>query len=142
MSRHSLNRTPLRALSTAALLGIALVGTVPQVRPLEAEPTAARHLTVVHTSPSADSTVTGAPAEIRVTFSEVPRVGGTTLRLTTVSNAFVAATTAARNADNPAEYVFRPQAPMPAGAYTVHWRTISSDGHTVRGTFEFRVTAE
>ena len=37
------------------------------------------------------------------------------------------------------EFRAKPPENMPAGAYTVDWRGLSSDGHPMRGTFEFTV---
>jgi methionine-rich copper-binding protein CopC len=38
------------------------------------------------------------------------------------------------------ELVMRPAAPLPEGAYTVAWQTLSAaDGHTLQGYFGFRV---
>ena len=37
------------------------------------------------------------------------------------------------------EFRAKPPENMPAGAYTVDWRGLSSDGHPMLGTFEFTV---
>jgi methionine-rich copper-binding protein CopC len=33
-----------------------------------------------------------------------------------------------------------PPADLPAGAYTVDWRGLASDGHPMQGTFGFTIT--
>lgn len=99
------------------------------------------HLRLVATSPAADSAVAGSPAEIRLFFSEAPRLRGTTIRLTRGADELVESTEAAADPEDAKELFIRPASPLAPGAYTVHWRVIAEDGHTQRGTFEFRVTA-
>lgn len=142
MSGYRSNGVLMRVFGAAILFAVVLAATFLDVRSVEAEPTAVRHLTLVSTNPSADTVLAEGPEEIRLVFSEAPREGGTTLRLTGAGNALMATTDATRDSDNPTQYFFRPQAPLPAGDYTVHWRTVANDGHTMRGTFGFRVASE
>ncbi len=130
-----------RILGVAALFCVVFAATFLEASSAQ-EPSAVLHLTLVSTNPSADTVLTEAPEEIRLVFSEAPREDGTTLRLTGAGNALVPTSDATRDSDKPTEYFFRPRAALPAGDYTVHWRTVANDGHTMRGTFGFRVASE
>ncbi len=99
------------------------------------------HLRLVRTTPAADTTVTESPDEIRLFFSEPPQMRGTTVRLTGAGDALVATTDAAPDEDDARQVFIRPEAALPSGQYTVHWRVIAQDGHTQRGTFNFTVGA-
>ncbi len=99
----------------------------------------APHLRLERTSPAADTTVASSPAEIRLFFSEPPQMSGTTVRLANAAEELVETTAAAADAEDPKEVFIRPASPLPAGSYTVHWRVIAQDGHTQRGSFDFRV---
>lgn len=126
----------------AALFSVVFATALLEARSAQAEPSAVLHLTLVSTNPSADTVLAKAPEEIRLVFSEAPSENGTTLRLTGAGNALVATSDATRDSDKPTEYFFRPRAALPAGEYSVHWRTVANDGHTMRGTFGFRVASE
>ncbi|CAN5621944.1 copper homeostasis periplasmic binding protein CopC [soil metagenome] len=99
----------------------------------------APHLTLLSSSPAADTVVVASPDTIRLHFSEPPRIRGTTVRLTDAANELVASTGAAANAEDAKEVFIRPDRPLAPGAYTVHWRVIAQDGHTQRGEFSFQV---
>jgi copper resistance protein C len=101
-----------------------------------------RHLRLVRTAPEAESVVTGSPEEIRAVFSEPPQARGSTLRLTRGAEDIVATTDTSPDDEDPRQLVIRPEAPLAPGAYTVHWRVIAQDGHTQRGTWSFRVSAD
>jgi methionine-rich copper-binding protein CopC len=104
--------------------------------PADAE---APHLRLERSTPAADSTVAASPPEIRLFFSEPPQMRGTSVRLTRGPEALVQTTDAAADGEDPKQVFIRPAEPLTPGAYTVHWRVIAQDGHTQRGTFEFRV---
>ncbi|CAN5777498.1 hypothetical protein BH23GEM11_BH23GEM11_21210 [soil metagenome] len=97
------------------------------------------HLRLVSSSPAADSVVESSPDTIRLHFSEAPQMRGTTVRPTNAADELVATTDAAAHPEDPTELFIGPGAPLAAGAYTVHWRVIAQDGHTLRGEFGFRV---
>lgn len=100
------------------------------------------HLRLVSTSPAADTVLTTSPAEIRLVFSEAPQSGGSTVRLTRGAEDLVASSETTADPQDARQLVIRPDAPLTAGAYMVHWRVLAEDGHAQRGTFEFRVAAE
>jgi copper resistance protein C len=99
----------------------------------------APHLRLERSSPAADTTVATSPPEIRLFFSEAPQMTGTTVRLANAAEELVETTAAAADREDPKQVFIRPVAPLAAGSYTVHWRVIAQDGHTQRGSFDFRV---
>jgi copper resistance protein C len=129
--RTSLERTLRRAalLLVPVAVGAALV--------LGASPALA-HDGLVGTSPAAAATVATAPATVELEFTGEPLPLGTLVAVTGPDGAAVS--------DGPAEIegtrvVQRLTSDLPAGAYRVDWRSTSSDGHALSGTFDFTVTA-
>jgi len=98
------------------------------------------HLQLDRSYPAADTTLPS-PTEIRLWFSQVPQATATSLRL--IRNGEPVAAVGDLQADASDGKVFA--APLrdtlPAGSYTVSWRTMAADGHVVRGDFDFTVTA-
>lgn len=134
-----------RTLFSSALAGFLLLGGMLSAHPAPVGEALADdgvpHLRLVATSPAADSAVAGSPAEIRLFFSEAPQMRGTTVRLTRGAEELVESTAAAADPEDAKELFIRPVSPLAPGTYTVHWRVIAEDGHTQRGTFEFRVAS-
>jgi methionine-rich copper-binding protein CopC len=97
------------------------------------------HLRLVGSDPAADATVATPPAALRLTFSEAPELAVTTVRLKGPGDRAVALGRLARAPGNRATVVATPRAPLAHGRYTVTWRTMSRDGHAMRGTFNFTV---
>ncbi|CCG03561.1 copper resistance CopC family protein [Blastococcus saxobsidens] len=98
---------------------------------------AAAHDGLVSTSPAADATLDTAPPEIQLRFSGPPLPLGTEV--------VVAGPDGADIAEGPAEIrdtaVVQQLAGTPApGRYTVQWRSTSSDGHPLSGSYTFTVT--
>jgi copper resistance protein C len=102
----------------------------------------APHLRLERSVPAADSTVAASPPEIRLFFSEAPHMNGTTVRLANAAEELVETSAAAANTEDPRQVFIRPANPLAAGSYTVHWRVIAQDGHTQRGSFDFRVGSD
>lgn len=97
------------------------------------------HLHLVKSTPAASASVTAAPDSIKLWFSQAPELKLTTVKLTGPGAAVV---DLAPLAEGDSALVVAPvKGKMGAGAYTVAWRTMSTDGHVVRGTFAFKVTA-
>lgn len=122
----------------SALLALSLVAAV-VAAPVEAEGDHPRHLRLEATSPAADTVITEPPAEIRLWFSEPPRMRGTAVRLADAGGKLVPTSEAAPDEDDPSQVLIRPRAPLPPGEYTVHWRVIARDGHAQNGTFGFEL---
>lgn len=102
--------------------------------------TPVRHLHLERSSP-ADSSVVSAPDSLMLWFSERPQIAVTRVTVTTASGDTVAAEKPVQAAGDKAPVVVRFARPPASGAHTVAWRTMSADGHTVRGTFMFTVRA-
>lgn len=90
-----------------------------------------RHLRLVSSAPEADSTV-APPSQIRLTFSEAPQEGSTSLRLLDHTEGLI--DTGAIEASGEGMVFHAPvEATLADGSYTIAWRTMASDGHVVRG---------
>jgi hypothetical protein len=94
------------------------------------------HLHLLKSSPAANATV-AAPDSIRLVFSQTPELRVTSVKVTGPGSAAVPLAPLA-SADS-ATVVAAVKEKMPAGAYTVAWRTMAKDGHVARGTFAFTV---
>ena len=115
-----------------ALLGVAatalLVGTGPAV--------AQAHDGLVSTSPAPEGAVAAAPSTVELRFTGEPLPLGTQVLVTGPDGAPVS--------EGPAEIrgtavVQQLVDALPAGAYRVEWRSTSSDGHPLSGTYGFTV---
>jgi methionine-rich copper-binding protein CopC len=97
------------------------------------------HLRLTKSEPAQNDTLTVAPSAIRLWFSQ--RAELRTMRVTVRAAAgdTVAVGALTRGAGSEAPVVAPIVAPMTNGSYTVDWRTMASDGHVVRGSFEFVV---
>jgi copper resistance protein C len=129
----SVARVPRRAATASAVLVAAgaLVLGVPA--------TALAHDGLVGTSPAAGATVAEAPDALELDFAGEPLPLGTLVAVTgpdgspvSSGDAQIRGTTVVQPIDDAAE----------AGTYRVEWRSTSSDGHPLSGTFDFTVTAQ
>jgi methionine-rich copper-binding protein CopC len=123
-----------RALILAASLLSAVAVTATGTR-------AAFHFALSRSVPAADATVTS-PAEVRLWFTEAAAAGSVTIRLVNPGGQPV--TTGATDVAEDDARVYHVAVPtkLAAGAYTVSWRGVGSDGHPVSGDFKFAVSAE
>ncbi|MCZ2860904.1 copper resistance CopC family protein [Blastococcus sp. VKM Ac-2987] len=126
-------RAPLgrRRRMTALLLPL-----VAGVLLLVAPPSALAHDGLVGTSPGAGTTVETAPATVQLDFTGEPLPLGTQVAVVGPDGGTVS--------DGPAEIrgtsvVQALAADLPAGSYRVDWRSTSSDGHPLSGSFDFTV---
>ncbi len=96
------------------------------------------HNHLVKSLPAADETVAPAPKEIRLWFAEKvePKFSSVTLMKPDSTKLEVGK---ARATDDPKAIVVDVVAALPAGQYTVVWRTAGDDGHAVRGRYSFSV---
>lgn len=95
------------------------------------------HDVLVRTSPTDGSIVAVAPAQVRLIFSQPPLAVGTVVIIT--GPAGRVQTGKAVLAGSAISQRLPPGSP--AGRYTVAWRTTSTDGHPVSGTFSFSATS-
>ncbi len=99
------------------------------------------HFGLSRSLPAADATV-ASPAEVRLWFTQVAKDGSVGIRLVDPAGAAVATAEPARDAADGKIYSIAVGRRLAAGRYTVAWRGIGDDGHTVQGNFAFTVSAE
>ena len=97
------------------------------------------HLQMIRSLPSADSTVTESPSEVRLWFNERPELAVSRITVTGPDGAIAAGRPQAT--DDTLSFAVGVPVSLAAGAYTVAWRTAGGDGHVLRGSYEFRVDA-
>ncbi|WP_306207187.1 copper homeostasis periplasmic binding protein CopC [Actinoplanes sp. RD1] len=94
------------------------------------------HAQLTSSTPEEDATVKKAPAEITLKFSERLNPDFTTIVLSDAAKRKV-------GADGPEvdgrEGTLTPAEPLANGTYTVAYRVVSVDGHTVQGSYSFTV---
>jgi len=99
------------------------------------------HFALSRSAPAADATV-GTPDEVRLWFTQAPQDGSVGIRLVNAAGDAVATTEPTVDTESGSVFFVKPNAPLAAGGYTVSWRGVGDDGHTVRGEFGFSVRAE
>lgn len=99
-----------------------------------------RHLKLVRSSPTANAVLATSPEKITIELSEAVELTGAKLSLAKEGGAPVPL--GALRREPTAAKVLRADVPstLANGGYVVSWRTMSKDGHVVKGTFAFRVT--
>src|ERR1700686_307189 len=100
------------------------------------------HAHLKRSEPAAGSKVATSPQVIRLWFSEQPELSTTFISLKDVNGKEWVLTGPQNDSTDPLAVFARVSAPLPAGRYTVAWRTAASDGHPSHGTFAFVVLAE
>lgn len=122
---------------------LSLVAIALAVLAVASSPTyALRHLRLVRSFPAADTVLARSPDTVRLWWSERPELSFTKIELTNAKGTAMKLRPVARPAGGKDASVAAPlAAPLPEGAYSVSWRTMSKDGHVMKGTFGFRVSA-
>jgi copper transport protein len=100
------------------------------------------HAHLKRSEPAAGSNVTGSPQVIRLWFSERPELSMTLISMKDANGNAVALAAPENDRGDPLVISARISQRLPAGRYTVAWRTAASDGHPSHGTFSFVVLAE
>ena len=97
---------------------------------------AAAHAFLDHASPRVGSTVTTAPSEVRLWFSQAlePRFSGAQLR----SSAGAVLGNGVVDKADPKQMVIHVRR-LPPGKYHVAWKALSVDTHRTEGSFNFEV---
>lgn len=105
---------------------------------LLAAPAASAHAYLASADPAPDARLAQAPAELRLTFTEAVEHQYTRAQ---ASNATGARFDQGAPVFPPgtANELRVPLRPLPPGRYTVAWASLSVDGHTVQGTYDFFV---
>ncbi|ROS52481.1 copper resistance CopC family protein [Frigoribacterium sp. PhB118] len=127
---------PLRNLVTALFVMLALAaGLAAGLAVLDARPAAA-HDALAQAVPAADETVTTELSSVTLTFSETPLAEfANAIALNVTDPAGTSITTGAPVAEGTTLSV--PVEVTEAGLHTVTWQSVSSDGHTISGTYTF-----
>ncbi len=102
---------------------------------------ALRHLRLVRSYPAADTVLVSSPDAVRLWLSEAAEMPTMKITMTTAAGASVKLGRVTRTAGKDAPVVAPLLAPVKAGTYNVAWRTMSRDGHVVKGTYAFRIRA-
>lgn len=99
----------------------------------------AMHLRLVKSTPAKDSVLATAPTHVMLWFSQEPQTRLSAITLKGPDGATVALGPVTQCPTENVLLFAKIDGAMPAGAYTISWRTASSDGHVIRGEIPFRV---
>jgi methionine-rich copper-binding protein CopC len=94
------------------------------------------HLRLTASMPAKDSSYTGAPAELKLWYSQEPQLRLSSVTLTGPAGAVPLGRVMQDSLD---KKLLRAavNGEMVPGRYTITWRTASSDGHAIRGEIPF-----
>ncbi|MGH7651478.1 MAG: CopD family protein [Gemmatimonadaceae bacterium] len=98
------------------------------------------HARLVRSDPAAGSIVAASPQLIRLWYSERPEVSLTFVTLTDATGRKFTLGPVQGGTANGLELSIPVVDALPAGKYTVAWRTVAADGHPSQGTFSFAVS--
>ena len=137
------NTTTRRAVvRVVALVAVAVVTVAATSSRSEAmRESALRHLKLLKSFPSADSTLAKSPDAIRLWLTEPAELPATKIELATEAGAVIATAALKRDTAKTAPVVATISKPLAGGGYKVTWKAMSKDGHVVNGTFGFKVGA-
>ena len=96
----------------------------------------ALHTTLVKATPGIDATITTAPTELTLWFNERPDVSLSNIVLQGPDSTKVETGSTKAHTDTLALTALV-RGPMKPGKYTVLYRTAGSDGHVMRGKYQF-----
>jgi copper resistance protein C len=97
------------------------------------------HPVLTETSPPANATIMGSPAEIHLSFSEalIVKFSGIELKDESGKRIETGAPVTGLNAKN--HLVIPVKATLLPGTYIVDWHAVSEDTHRVKGNYRFRI---
>jgi len=127
----------LRTLALAAVLGSAVIAVAVSTSSVHAD--ARRHLSLKAAFPAKDTTLTSAPDAVRLWFSEPADLAATKITVKMQGGADVPTAALTRGAQREDPVVAQFTTPPSNGRYVIDWRTMSKDGHVVKGTHAFTV---
>jgi methionine-rich copper-binding protein CopC len=96
------------------------------------------HAQLDHARPAPGSTVSEAPKEVAIWFTEALEAKFSTIEVRDAKGTAMQAGPATAAPDNTAELRVSVR-PLPPGTYKVIWRALSVDTHRSQGTFTFKV---
>ncbi|MBD8023888.1 copper resistance CopC family protein [Microbacterium gallinarum] len=123
---------PARVLALAAALLVAFALLLVPASPAHA------HDELIGSSPSADSTVEGVPAQLALTFSGAIATDAGASEVAVTDAAGTSLIDGAPTAQD--NVLTQPLTGEASGEITVLWKVVSSDGHPISGRFAFTVT--
>ena len=100
------------------------------------------HLALERSDPNQDQTLSAAPVEVRLWFTQAPQAAATSVRIVAGDESLVESGDPTVDAEDVKVFSVAVGGEMAAGSYTVIWRAMSADGHVVRGEFSFSVSSE
>ena len=99
------------------------------------------HAHLRRSEPAANEKLTSPPSAIRLWYSERPELAFTRVRLRAADSSEITLGAVARMTDDPMGVTVPIGRALPAGKYTVLWRTAAADGHASSGSFGFELAA-
>ena len=118
----------------------ALLAATTAIAMMSSPVVAMRHLRLVRSFPAADTVLARSPDTVRLWWSERPELPFTKIELRNAKGVAIKLRPAARPKDaKDASVAASIVTPLPPGTYNVSWRTMSKDGHVMKGSFAFRV---
>lgn len=129
----------MRRLPPTVRARIAAAALVPALVPAAA----LFHLRLLRSAPATDAVLTRPPAAVHLWFSQRAELAVTRVRLVGPAGevALGPLQREATGAGSERTVVAPVRGPMRPGAYSVEWRTMAADGHSVSGQTSFRITA-
>ena len=100
------------------------------------------HAHLKRSEPAAGSKVASSPQLIRLWFSEQPELSMTFITLKDANGKEWVLASPQKDPTDPLSISVHVSQSLPAGRYTVAWRTAASDGHPSQGTFGFVVLTD
>ena len=100
--------------------------------------TAMVHNHLVKSTPTAGTTLSASPKEVRLWFNERPTIAFTSVTLLRADSTKIVTIKAVATDDSLSVAAPLPT-PLAPGSYLVTWRTAGTDGHAIRGTYGFSI---
>ena len=133
----------ITAIGTAAIALAVFPGStlIADTADAAVEVPSALHLALDRSTPEADATVSSVD-KISLWFTQSPQMAGTSVRVVPDGGEPLDLGKAKMSDADDTLIELLVADGLAAGAYTVHWRAMAQDGHTVRGDFGFTVRAD
>jgi methionine-rich copper-binding protein CopC len=130
-----LKKSALQSLFVA-FAAVAMIGASTMVLPANAR---SMHLRLDRAEPAIDTTITKAPTEIRLHFSEAVKAPLTAIKIMGPDSVLVQIEPLTLGVGKIPPVVARIKGVMKPGLQKVDWRTQGSDGHALTGSFSFNL---
>ncbi len=100
------------------------------------------HLRLDRSIPTAEEVLEASPERVTLYFTQVPQMAGTSVRLLPTGGEPLQLPAATADEEDPSVVVLPVPEALANGDYTVMWRAMAQDGHTIRDDFHFSLVAE